>query len=138
MYPDVLLVGKFEGYAWINLVSKSENLPYSGTDFALIQNNGYLIITNKDIKITLDGWKDRDAQYSEIKEGWNLVGGSLYTSNSSASRLIENLNQKGINIESVAKWNLDTGHFDYRVEKDEDYGEDFRLVSNEALFISYK
>lgn len=133
---DVLLVGNFEGYGWKDLIKKSEKLPFAGNDFTLEQNKGYLVITNKDTTIEFDGWKKSSAEYSNISDGWNLVGGTLYTKSYRASSLIKSLAGKSISVDTVGVWNLQTGMFSYRKEEGEQiYGEDITLKANEAIFL---
>ncbi len=133
---DVLLVGNFQEYAWKDLIKKSEKLPYAGNDFSLEQNKGYLVVVSKDTNIELGGWKKSSTEYSQLIDGWNLVGGSLYTKSYKASALIKSLAEKNLQVNTVAIWNLQTGMFNYRRESNEDvYGEDITFKTNEAIFL---
>lgn len=133
---NITLVADFGSYEWKNIVKRGATVPFAGVDFELDQNKGYLIISNKDISITMDGWKDSNVTLSTLNTGWNLVGGSLYTSKATSSNLIDTLNNSEINVATIAIWNNDTAHFDYRNQtEDQIYGEDIRLSENQGIFI---
>lgn len=134
---NILLIGDFQGYEWKNLVKKSEKLPFAGEDFYFEQGKGYLVVSEEDIKIELDGWRDTNQKYSVLDEGWNLVGGSVYGKSYRASVLISNLINSDIEVNTVAVWSYELGRFSYRKEEaqGETYGEDINLVSNQGIFL---
>ena len=134
---DILLIGNFQGYEWKDLVKQSSTLPFAGQDFFFEQNRGYLIITTKDTVLKLDGWRVSNLEYSELKDGWNLVGGVTYTKSKKASTLISDLSNKKIDIDIVGVWSYDLGTLIYRREQadGEVYGEDITLGNNQGVFI---
>jgi len=135
-YPDISLIGNFQGYEWKDLVMQSERVPFVGQDFYFEQNRGYLIVTNKSITLKLDGWRNPDAQYEQLEEGWNLVGGSIYSKPSKASTLISNLKDENIEINSVGVWAYDFNSLTVSNEKDgEVQGVDIDLTEQEAIFL---
>lgn len=139
MNPNILLIGNFEGYGWKDLIKKSEKLPFAGNDFFFEQNKGYLIITTDVTEIEFDGWKDSAAKYSKLSEGWNLVGGTLYSKSYRASSLIQALSKEEINVDTVGVWATDLGRFNYRKEEGTNvYGEDILLKNNEGVFLKNK
>ena len=137
--PNILLIGNFEGYGWKDLIKKSEKLPFAGNDFFFEQNKGYLIVTTDATTLELDGWRDSSAKYSQLSDGWNLVGGTLYSKSYRASSLIQSLSREQINADTVGVWATDLGRFNYRKEESGNvYGEDIVLKSNEGVFIKNK
>ena len=139
IYPDILLIGNFEGYEWKDLIKKSEKLPFAGSDFYFEQNKGYLIVSSEAVTIELDGWKDSTLKYSELNNGWNLVGGTLYTKSNKASSLIQSLSTENISVDTVGVWSTELGRFNYRREEESNiYGEDITLKSNEGIFLKKK
>lgn len=134
---EVLLVGKFDDNTWSHLVKRSDTLPFAGEDFSLEQNNGYLIISESNIELSLGGWKDKSASYKDLSEGWNLVGGSIYTRSGSASKVLDSLSKNGLDVSTVSKWDVNLGRFNYRTEdKDlEEYGENFKILSTDGIFL---
>ena len=134
---DIELIGNFQGYEWKDLVKQSEKIPFVGQDFFFEQNRGYLIIAKKDLVIELDGWKNPEAQYQDLEDGWNLVGGSIYSKPSKASSLISNLEQSNIDIDTVGVWAYDLGLFIFRREENtgDVYGVDISLEDNQGIFI---
>ena len=135
-YPDISVIGNFQGYEWKDLVKRSEKITFAGTDFYFEQNRGYLIITDKSITLKLDGWRNSDAQYEELEKGWNLVGGSIYSKPSKASTLISNLKENDIEINSVGVWAYDFDSLKVSSEKDgEVQGVDIDLTTQDVIFL---
>ena len=135
-YPDISVIGNFQGYEWKDLVKQSEKIPFAGNDFYFEQNRGYLIIADKSITLKLDGWRNPDAQYEELEKGWNLVGGSIYSNPSKASTLISNLKENDIEINSVGVWAYDFDSLKVSSEKDgEVQGVDIDLTKQDAIFL---
>ncbi|MGI6423636.1 MAG: fibronectin type III domain-containing protein [Candidatus Dojkabacteria bacterium] len=134
---SIELVGDFEAYDWKSLVKRSADLPFAGNDFSLVQSKGYLIVSSADIVLEVDGWRDSSSTYAQPSQGWNLVGGSLYTNARSASGLISKLEKSSIDIDTVATWSYELGRFQYRREESNEsiYGEDFTLQSAQGIFI---
>ncbi len=136
MYPELSLVANFKNYDWIDIIVNSDDIPFAGNDFELKQNFGYLLFSDKDMKISIDGWVDSSVGLSNLNKGWTLVGGSIYTSNKDASNLILKLNEKGLNIDTVAVWSNELSSFTYRMEeKGEVYGENIYLPKNSGVFL---
>ena len=133
----ILLIANFEGYQWKDIVKKSETVPFAGNDFIFKQNRGYLIVSSEDVVLNIDGWKDSASKYLSLNEGWNLVGGSLYSKSYKASTLISNLKKSEIDVDIVAVWSKELGLFNYRREEEDGatYGEDLKLESNQGIFI---
>lgn len=137
--PNILLIGNFEGYGWKDLIKKSEKLPFAGNDFFFEQNKGYLIITTDATTIEFDGWRDPTPKYSKLNDGWNLVGGTLYTKSARASSLIQALSKENIEVDIIGTWVTDLGRFNYRKEEGPNiYGEDILLKNNEGIFLKNK
>ena len=134
---SILLIANFEGYEWKDIVKKSETVPFAGNDFVFKQNKGYLIISSEDTVLNIDGWKDSASKYLPLSEGWNLVGGSLYSKSYKASTLISNLKKSDIDVDVVAVWSKELGLFNYRREEEDStvYGDDLKLESNQGIFL---
>jgi hypothetical protein len=133
---DILLIGNFEKYGCKDLIKKSEKLPFAGEDFIFEQNKGYLLVSANDITIEFEGWKDSSAKYLELYDGWNLVGGDIYTKSYNVSSLINSLRKNEIFVDTVGVWNIQTGMFDYRREDANNiYGEDIKLGGNQGIFL---
>ena len=123
-----------QGYGWKDLVKQSSVLPYVGQDFYFEQNKGYLIYTSKDLTLTLDGWQNMDAKYQQLEDGWNLVGGSIYSKSSSTSALISNLKENEIDIQRVGIWANDLGSFIFNTQGDVQ-GIDIKIGENQGIFL---
>ena len=133
-YPDILLIGNYQGYGWEDLVKQSNVLPYVGQDFYFEQNKGYLIYTDKDLTLTMDGWQNPDTRYQQLEDGWNLVGGSIYSKSPSTSALISNLKENEIDIQRVGIWANDLGSFIFNTQGDVQ-GVDIKIEENQGIFL---
>ena len=133
---NILLVGNFKGYEWKDLIKKSEKLPFAGNDFYFEQNKGYLIISDNSSVIEISGWKDSSTKYTQLDNGWNLVGGYIYTKSYKASTLIKSLKENSISVNTVGLWNTQTGMFNYMKQDGSNvYGEDLQLKSSDGIFL---
>jgi hypothetical protein len=137
MNPKIMLIGNFEGYDWKDLIKQSDSMPFAGEDFELKQNKGYLVVVSENSVLEIDGWKDLKAKYIKLDEGWNLVGGHLYSQSYNASGLIRELKSNEIEVQTVGMWTPEIGMFTYRIENNqgEVFGEDFRLTRNHGIFL---
>jgi len=136
IYPDISLVANFQNYEWIDIIVDSEGIPFAGKDFEVLQNSGYLLISDRALTISLDGWTDSNLGMKKLDEGWTLVGGSIYTEYKDASSLISMLKEKGFEIDTVALWSNELSSFIYRRELDKKvYGENIAFPSNVGFFL---
>ena len=133
--PDIIFIGNFQGYEWKDLVKQSEKVPFAGQDFYFEQNRGYLIVTKKNLTLKLDGWRNPQAQYHELEEGWNLVGGTIYSKPSKASALISSLKESNIEVNEVGVWAEDIGSFIFSNKEGDVQGADIQLVDNQGIFL---
>ena len=131
-YNNIILIGEHFGDKWQNLLVK-ENGNVKGEDFDILGQRAYLIITNQDISVELNGYGISPISLSEYK-GWALTPKDLIGKYSTKQIITS---YEDLNINQLAVWDNKTSMFN-NLNIDVSgifYGEDQSLSNISSLFV---
>ncbi len=125
IYPQISLIGSFTDNEWSQLISRSEENPFSGQDFYFEQSRGYLFIVDEDITINVFGWNNSEALTPILEKGWNFI-------------LSDSL--LNIDIEKIGTWSEEKESLSYDIDKEYEDVLGIKTESsiNQAVFILKK
>lgn len=132
--PDISVIGDFDNSGWKRIVKKSSSRVLQGKNFKLKQGKGYLVISNKDIQLKLEGRRFERDTNTTLDKGLNLINASSYTH---MSRLIQDFENKDIQVLGVSSWSNSLSNFVSYVQDSGDYyGTDNEINPNSGVFIN--
>lgn len=133
---NISLIADYKNGEWDNVINDSSNSLFFWNNFKLKEYNGYLVITDSDTVLTLDGRKRKDEIKFDFKQGEYLIGG---LDSSTSSELIERFKSEGVEVLGTSVWSKSKSHFEsFVVDSNKIYGNDIDLSTKEGIFIKIK
>jgi hypothetical protein len=131
-YKNIILIGEHFGDKWQNLLVKEKD-SVKGEDFDILGQRAYLIITNQDMSLELNGYGISPLSLSEYK-GWALTPKDLIGKYSTKQIITS---YEDLNINQLAVWDNKSSMFsNLNIDvSGEIYGEDQSLSSVSSLFV---
>lgn len=133
---NISLIADYKNGEWDNIINESSNSIFFWNNFKLKEYNGYLVITDSDTVLTLEGRKKRNQIKFDFKQGEYLIGGLDY---STASELIEKFKNEGIEVLGTSVWSTPKSHFEsFVIDNNKIFGNDIDLSKKEGIFLKIK